>query len=169
MLFIACLLLTCGYSYAQQDIFGAAEEGNVGLVKKLLKKGDSPNAVSENGFPVLKLAVKQGNKGVVKALVEAGADINAKDTEGNTSLMGLVTKSEVDASLLKLFLSKKPDLNLQNKKGETALYLATAYTQNPATIKALIQAGADKTIKANDGQTAIERAKRYPKIAKLFQ
>lgn len=81
-------------------------------------------------------------------------DINFQDENGNTVLILAATYGYTD--LVEDILNKqpKPDLNIKNKLGETAL--ARAILLGHAKIaKILINAGADVNIEDNDGNTPI--------------
>lgn len=69
---------------------------------------------------------------------------------------------------LKILLKYGAQVNLQNARGETALYLLCGdlkrpqfnYNINPnlKSVKVLLEHGADPTIRANNGETALDRA-----------
>jgi len=78
---------------------------------------------------------------------------------GNTALMyasgwGIVTKNPERAKIL---LDKGAKVNLQNKKGETALMMA-AYRGHVDTAKLLIDRGANIELKDTSGRTALMTA-----------
>ena len=57
--------------------------------------------------------------------------------------------------------SKPPALvNLQDSNGSTALHYAV-YSRDPAKLRFLLDNGADKNIRNNDGETALEYARNY--------
>ena len=58
----------------------------------------------------------------VKILLRAGADINAQDAEGNTALMYIAQKSNVNA--VKMLIKAGADITLRNLLGKTAYDMA---------------------------------------------
>ena len=84
----ATLLLTCfAATAAAQDLHTAAGEGDLKLIKQLLKDGaevDQPDA--NFGFTPLVAAIIQNQHKAVRLLIKNGADVNATAMEGNTPL-----------------------------------------------------------------------------------
>ena len=79
----AVLLVGCGSSV---DIWEAAEQGNIKVVKQHLAAGMDVNAKDSRGWTPLHLATDQGHKEVVELLRAKGANVNAKDDKGRTPL-----------------------------------------------------------------------------------
>ena len=65
-----------------------------------------------------------------------------------------------DMKGVKKFIEEGGDLNIQDEWGLTALITATLYN-NPAIVKLLLRAGANKDIKNNYSNTALDIAKEY--------
>ena len=91
-------------------------------------------------------------------------NINLTDRHGNTSLM-LALKKRCGDSLIPLdtvysFIDRGIDVNIQNKIGETALYLALKnyYDVDLSLVSKLIQAGADVNLKTKSGVTVLLRS-----------
>ena len=83
-------------------------------------------------------------------------NIDARNNLGQTLLIRAAQMSN-PGSILTLILGMKPNLNLKDKTGKTALmYLAHTYPQGnvAATIKTLIEHGASTSITDNQGKTA---------------
>ena len=59
----------------------AANCGHTGIVKQLLKKGASVEAIDTNGNTPLHLAAQSGNTGIVELLLTNGASIEALNDE----------------------------------------------------------------------------------------
>ena len=68
-----------------------------------------------------------------------------------------------------LLLKNKCNLNVTTKKGDTPLILA-AYDNKMDTVRALVEAGCDITIRCHQNKTAAEWAKEkgYPAIAEYL-
>lgn len=94
----------------------------------------------------------------LKYLQQLGADINAKDAQGRTALMHLISRADKakDQDKLPLFealLEMGALVNEQDKDGNTALHLAVCRYNSFTTdsIKFLLTHGADITIQNNCG------------------
>ncbi|PFL66522.1 hypothetical protein COJ27_08940 [Bacillus cereus] len=73
--------------YGVTKLARASGEGNIELVKELLKQGADPNLYEGHGEPPLIWAARSSQDNVVKILLEAGANPNVKLTGGITPLM----------------------------------------------------------------------------------
>jgi ankyrin repeat protein len=85
--FFALFLCLAGAaaSASDEDFILAAGQGDLKMVKLLLKYKADPNVTNE-GYSALLYAAQEGHLEVVKALVEAGADVN-REVDGFTALM----------------------------------------------------------------------------------
>lgn len=70
----------------QLALIQAAEEGNVGAVKKALEAGADPNTKDHLGAHALYLACRVGSFGVARELLAAKADPNATSGDGLSAL-----------------------------------------------------------------------------------
>ncbi|MGE6402243.1 ankyrin repeat domain-containing protein [Bacillus cereus] len=73
--------------YGVTKLARASGEGNIDLVKQLLKQGADPNLYEGHGEPPLIWAARSSKDNVVKILLEAGANPNVKSAGGITPLM----------------------------------------------------------------------------------
>ncbi len=67
-----------------------AEQGDMAIVKCLVKAGASLEAKDQRGRTPLMYAARRSNPEVVRTLVELGADVNCRDNVGNTALMQVI-------------------------------------------------------------------------------
>jgi len=89
-------------------------------------------------------------------------NIDARNTLGQTLLIRAARASDCDSKLLKVILGMKPNLDLKDNNGKTALmYLALRWVEKAAMIKMLIEHGASTTITNDQGNTAREIAEKY--------
>lgn len=101
-------------------------------------------------IPTFNWAIANSFYGMVRALVEQGADIHAQDPVfGKTVLHGVV-----DERIVRLFLDKGVDADIQDCTGETALHLAAVKGHAPI-VKILLERGADATLQNLRGETAV--------------
>ena len=83
----AVLLVGCGNPEADKELFIAADDGNIELVKKRLARGVPVNAkIDPHGETALHIAANRRNKEVVKLLIAEGADVNAMNEDDYTPL-----------------------------------------------------------------------------------
>ena len=120
------------------------------LRNKLIQNKKLLNASSEGDL-----------KGVQEAL-KNGADINAVDYNGNSALM--ITKTKAIAEFL---IDEKADIELTNKKGESA-FILQAKTDNIEILKFLLRAGADPYKKTLHERTALMEASYSKRAIKVF-
>ncbi len=76
---------------AQMPLIAAAEAGDMGKVKALLKTQDI-NAQNREGQTALMEAACEGHTEIVRLLLQAGADPNAQNREGQTALIEVSTR-----------------------------------------------------------------------------
>jgi ankyrin repeat protein len=87
MMIFAVLVLTVLLAYSagiaqaadkDPELVGAAREGDLKEVVRLLNQGADVNARGDRDRTALMMAADQGNLEIVKLLIEKGADVNAK-------------------------------------------------------------------------------------------
>lgn len=151
-------------------------KNDVASLNTLIKAGASPNVVLLSGGQPLIVAMSYKNTGAALALVEGGADINVKDRGGNTMLH--LAAQNGDLVVVKTLLGKGIDPNARTPKSmapagargggggfgrgggageQTALMLA-ARGDKEDVMRALVAAGADPLLKAQDGTSVLMAA-----------
>jgi ankyrin repeat protein len=137
----------------------------------LLDAGASPDSAGADGVTPLMNTVYVSEAGVARLLVERGADPNLKNRTGSTALheAARLYKPEVAEVILS---AKGIRVDERNAKGDTALLMA-ARSGAPLMIPMLLGRGADKSIRAPDGRTALEIAEaqggRWKETADLLR
>ena len=124
---------------AATPLHHAAEEGDVSLIRALLKIGARVDERDAEGQTPLMVAASWGQPDAIRALVEGGADTSAQDDGGDTALHEAARADEVESLMMLLELGAEKDP--RNKLGATPLHLASHKGNNAAT-KALIRGGA---------------------------
>lgn len=101
-------------------------KNQIKIVELLLNKGANPNLVGNGGINALALAAQHNKTAIMELLLVAGARVNITDHDGNTPLMSaLLTPGVRDETVLLLLGHYTPeDLDIVNKKGESALIIA---------------------------------------------
>jgi ankyrin repeat protein len=174
------------FSGSYEDFFKAVKTDNVKVVQSLLKRGFDANTVNPDGVPGLMLALREpslqvadllvtwpqtrvefrnqndesplmlaslkGYLPLVKKLVERDADVNKP---GWTPLHYAATGGHL--SVIEHLLENSAYIDAESPNGSTPLMLAAMYG-SPESVKLLIQAGADLTIKNQLGMTALDFA-----------
>lgn len=155
----------------------AAVKNDDASVRALLAAGADPNHAVGDGTKVLLLAAAFKSAKAAAALVDGGADPNVSDrTTGNTPLHTAAQLGSLE--LVAKLIAKHANVNAltaqqQGGRGgfggggggfrfgpagqQTPLLLA-ARANHPEIMKALVDAGADPTIKAQDGTTLLMAA-----------
>ncbi|XP_024219830.2 ankyrin-2, partial [Halyomorpha halys] len=72
--------------YGNTGLHGAAQQGNVGVLKELLDSEVNLTAKNIDGWTPLMEASNRGNLNIVQLLISRGAPLNDKDKNGNTAL-----------------------------------------------------------------------------------
>ena len=108
----------------------AADEGNVNIVKALLKAGADVNAaVDFFGYTPLLRAAIEGHAGVVSALIKAGADVNWPDEEGKTPLIQAVEAEH--SNVVRILLAAGADPSQPENYGWTPVDRAAKQVRSP--------------------------------------
>ncbi|PEQ47568.1 hypothetical protein COK00_10405 [Bacillus cereus] len=141
-----------------QSIVHAVISGNKEKVVEFMK--ENPNAVnefSEDGWTLLHLAAYFGEKELASFLIESGADIHirAKNENKNTPLQAAIANKQ--SELVAFLIEKGSHVNVIQSGGWTGLHEA-ALLGNEEIVMLLLENGANKTIKKNDGKTAYDIA-----------
>ncbi|XP_018569299.1 uncharacterized protein LOC108909444 [Anoplophora glabripennis] len=175
------------YPYGRGSLHEAAANGNLRIIKVLLKLGVNVDMVDHNGCTPLHVA-SSCLVTTVKFLVEHGADINIKDRRGGTALHHAVCTSQWD--VIKFFLERGVNINITDNDGSTLLHYAARSGQwdiiefflnrgidvnvrniyglvpiqfavmscSRFTLNALLERGADVNNRDDDGRTALHFA-----------
>lgn len=133
----------------------ASVSGNQWMISLLYLRGASINQTNDDGENALFTA---SDSAIIKYLLDAGIYVNQKKYLGRTALMSRVTLSESFKNILPLFIAAKADLNIQDEFGDTVAIRAVMF-ENAAGLRALMDAGADLSIRNNQGKTALDIAK----------
>ncbi|XP_029909779.1 ankyrin repeat, SAM and basic leucine zipper domain-containing protein 1 isoform X2 [Myripristis murdjan] len=149
----------------------AAHFANYDLTKLLLDRGASAN-FSKDQFTVLMAcctasASEDRIMHCVELLLSRNADPNMLDRSHMTCLM--LAARDGYSKVINLLVSHKVEINAKNSGGYTALAIAVQYGREEAVLK-LLQLGADKTIKTNDGKSPANLANlfKHHQIARIL-
>jgi len=122
-------------------IMYAAANGDLELVRALLKAGANVKPETQLGTSAITEAAIIGSAPIIQALLKAGADPNFKTPNGETPLMAAARSGKVDAA--KALLDAGADINAkENWGGQSALMWAAAQSQADM-VKLLASKGAN--------------------------
>lgn len=131
-------------------VLDIAAQGNMDerTLSLLTAKGLKVTDVDSSGRQAIHFASVKS----VPILVAAGADVNAIDSDGRTALH-YAAKAGQNAVVAEL-LNKSASVFIQDNKGRTPLHSAAMSKNGEAVIETLLAAGASRTMRDNDGNTA---------------
>lgn len=129
---------------------------NMKAVQRLLEAGADVNAADEDKFTALMMASRDNRLEAVKLLIAAGANVNAKNKDNETALSYAVASIVAKKDWATYILEKKA-------------YGVDPAVRKKAIVKALIDAGADPTIKNKSGESIIELAQRLHVPQDIFR
>lgn len=172
-----------------EDFFQAAKTDDASKIADLLRRGFDPNTVeAERGDTGMILALRENSMKVFKLLLNAnGTDINQSAKNGDTALMIAAYKANREAvsallakgaqvnrsgwtalhyaaavgdnEIVQTLLDKDADLDAKSPNNTTPIMMA-ARGDHILTVKLLLDAGADATLKNDVGMTAIDFAQQ---------
>lgn len=130
-------------------------------------KGALPsiNRISPEEWSPLHIAAGNGSVNVIELLLSRGADINLSNAQGRTPLHWAAWSNQTAA--INLLSSRNARIDARDIAGNTPLMLAAQHGSMEAT-KALLDAGANKTLVNVKGETAADRAANK-ELAALLQ
>jgi ankyrin repeat protein len=125
-------------------LFNAANNGQVGPVKRLLAAGANVELADIEGFTPLYLASYEGYAEVVRLLLAAGAKTDTRNGKGDWSPLQTAAE-QGHADVVRELVAAGADVNQRSKRGSTPVYFAAKSGKKAADdiIKMLAVAGAD--------------------------
>lgn len=142
---------------APLDLHEAAAMGDLERVRELLGSSDL-TAVSTDGFTPLHFAAFFGREDTVPLLIEAGAPVAvaAKNPSGVHPLHSAAAIASVP--ICRMLVEAGAEVDAQQHGGYTAL-MSAAMHGNEALVDLLLEHGASKGIRSDDGKTAGDMAR----------
>jgi len=151
----------------------AAIRNDVPSMKALLDAGANPNTALRSGARPLTVAMQYRHTPAALALIDAGADIAVRDRSGSTMLHLAAQTGNRD--VVRALLARGADPNARTPKttmqaargggggrgapvGEQTPLMLAARADHEEVMRALVAAGADPALRAQDGTTLLMAA-----------
>ena len=154
------------YWHGGQDALHIASSfGQCDVLLELIQRGANCNQLTSNGESALDLAYEKGHEAAVELLLKNGATPDRETASTRSigtshsmydsyqSAMPLLCTAAKNGSeaMVKLLLKYGADINASDKKGNTAVHLATSN----AVIEMLLNAGANVNATNDNGETVL--------------
>lgn len=144
-------------------------KGKLDVCQRFIDAGISINCRTEDGTPMLNVAIRAEQEECVNWILEHNVDIDAvSDDRGYSAVMDAVWKNNLE--LTKVLIGRGANLNFISRDGQSVLVLAVG-GGNYEICKLLAESGADPDVKDQMGMSALEYANLFGKkdIAKVLQ
>ena len=142
--------------------------------KALLAGGANPNALEIDRYDIVTIAAVANDLEMLKIALEGGASArNITSRYDGTALIAAAHLGHVE--VVKMLIAARAPLNHVNNLGWTALMetivLGNGGANHTATLKALVDAGADVNIADRQGATPLQHARRrgYVEMARILE
>lgn len=158
-------VLTDDIDFLKDDwspLMRASFDGNIAVIKDLIRNGATLDIQDGSGFTALMLACQEGKLEVVQLLVAAEAGLNIASESKITALFKAVYEGHVKVA--ELLIESGADVNQAVTGGWTALMVA-ASRGNLDMVKMLLRKKADAKLINDDGYTAQQIAQNKEKAA----
>ncbi len=129
------------------------------VVQALLDAGANPNVRNRYGSTPLREASGYAqNLPVVQALLAAGAQVDARNGNDGCTALARAAQRHNDASMVQTLLDAGADANARCRDGPTPVLEAAVFS-GPEPVTILLEAGADKSMKDDNGHDALWHAR----------
>jgi ankyrin repeat protein len=132
-------------------LMAASREGELGVVKALIKEKCKINVTNNDSQTALHLACAKGYSEIVSALLAAKARVDVIDGYKMTPLIYASHNDKLD--IVKILLQKEPDLELAKKSFEGTALVAAAKQGNKEIVELLLEHRAEVSATNGKGET----------------
>jgi ankyrin repeat protein len=182
----SCVSVVHAGSY--EDFFIAIKQDDPRVISALLNRGFDPNTVDPRGLPGLYLALREGSLKAAQALVDwPKTNVEVRTAADESPLMMACLKGHLEMvkkliardadvnkpgwaplhyaatnghlAIMELLLEHHAFVDAESPNGTTPLMMAAHYG-TPASVKLLLESGADPAMKNQLGLSAIDFAHR---------
>ena len=142
--------------------------------RALIRLGADPNALDLHHYDIVTIAAVRNDLEMLKLALDGGASAKTVTSRyQGTALIAAAHLGHVEA--VNVLIAAKAPLNHVNNLGWTALMeaivLGRGEAKHTATVKALVEAGADVNIADRGGTTPLQHARRrgYVEMARILE
>jgi ankyrin repeat protein len=142
--------------------------------RTLIRLGANPNALEIERYDIATIAAASNDIEMLKLALEGGA--SARNITSRYDGTALIAAAHLGhAEVVKILIAAKAPLNHVNNLGLTALLeaivLGNGGANHTATVRALVEAGADVNIADRQGNTPLQLARRrgYVEMARILE
>ncbi|KAF5686699.1 ankyrin protein 1 [Fusarium denticulatum] len=131
----------------------AISKNSLATVQVLLEAKTKPDINTDMIYGDLRRVIVGGYIDVVEKMLEAGIDVNNVNEKGE-SLLAYGIKYNAPSSMIRKILEYNPDLEMRDKKGNTALHCITRST-TLETVRLVVNAGGRLDVLNSDKDTPL--------------
>lgn len=138
----------------RNELITAVGAGDVVKVRTLLKTGANVNSVTDDGVPLLIMAITDTmNLEMVQLLIAAKANVNQRNQHGETALIVAAARN---VEITRMLIAAKAEINAKDNEGRTALTNA-ANAHSKDAVRLLIASKANVNAKDKQGKTVLRQ------------
>jgi ankyrin repeat protein len=154
---------------AADQLFDAANAGDLPTVERLLTGGAAVNAPGRNGETPLIIAALNGRQDIAALLLAHGADAQARNAGGFTPLHAAAYSGSAPIALL--LLAKGAALQDTSNKAHASPLMVAADEGRAEVAELFIVRGADLNTLDKDGFSPLSQAwaKKHPDVVRLLK
>ncbi len=149
----------------EPGVQNAAQVDSCATCRLLLQRGANIHHADASGSTPLIIAARVGEPENVRLLLEHGADVNARDNEGHTALISALLPTAEKVRLT--FSPTTLEARQRTLKYITPLFEKISHIEQ--TVRLLLDAGADATLRDASGRSAFDYAQTPELRALLIQ
>jgi len=156
LIMLICSACSNGENDEVPPLFQAVYDNNIAKIKEIVKSNSETINEKYLGNTVLHVSIFHSDVETIKFLVENGADFTIKDDSGSSPFFEAANMAYIDA--IYYFLDKGANPNEIDNEGNTPIMKFTLRGGVPVdthleVLDRMLEAGADLTIKNNNGDT----------------
>lgn len=138
---VDCYFATFHLRMGETDLTHFAARGDISKVRALLDAGADANEKNSTGWTPLHCVAMRGGAAMARLLAENGADLEAEDELKETPLITACRFG--NQSVIPVLIELGANIRHVAKEKHTALWYAISSMKDVATVRLLIEAGAD--------------------------
>lgn len=137
----------------------SASKVDANILKALIKSGADQNII-KNSYTLFMQALHHRHYAIASAMLNKSTILNMQNLFLETPIMIAAPQGKAAESICKRMLRLKPDLDVQDNDGNTAIMLAIR-SKNTSMAKILLTAEQNLLLRNNENKTAFDLATEY--------